>query len=118
MSAVVHTFHCGVCYKLDTAELRWDKYGRPWLHCFACGARTFTRNPDAVKGFRHTSRLVEAALRMMAGDPAEREAREQDCEAFAERIRAERDKLTSNGFTRPEVDSHVVEQAIPVAATK
>lgn len=109
--------NCGLCYQMGTAELRWDKYGRPWVLCGACGARTFTRTPNALRGIYMTSRLVEAARRQVEADPVERERRERDAEAFVQSVRAERSSL-SNGVApmRGEGDPH--EQALPTSAAK
>jgi len=87
--------NCACCYQLGIAELRWDKYGRPWVMCGACGARTFTRTPNALKGIYMTSRMVESVRRVIETDVEERARREAEAEAFVRDVRAEREALAS-----------------------
>jgi transcription elongation factor Elf1 len=117
--------NCACCYQLEIAELRWDRYGRPYVLCGACGARTWTRTPNALRGIYMTSRMVEAVRRQVESDPIECERREREAEAFVQEIRAEREALVEAGRSgRPDVNGvatnreggeHV--QAVPVAVT-
>jgi len=109
--------NCHCCYQLGIAELRWDKYGRPWVMCGACGARTFTRSPNALRGIYMTSRMVEAVCQRVQSDPVECDRREREAEAFVREVRAEREMLVRETVDRSEGADHV--QAVqPAAAGK
>lgn len=42
----------------DMMELRWDKRGRPYLICAACGVRAFVRSLRAVAAYAVTADLI------------------------------------------------------------
>jgi transcription elongation factor Elf1 len=115
---MTHYLNCAVCYQLEIAELRWDRYGRPYVLCGACGARTWTRTPNALKGIYMTSRMVEAMVRRVASDPVEHDRRERESEAFVQEIRAEREALTNAAPKRTNNEGTQHAQPIPTAAGK
>lgn len=97
-----HWLNCGCCYALGVAELGFDKYGRPMVSCRACGARTFTRSPKgALRGLFMTSRLVEATLRAVEANPAERAQREAEADAFVAEIQTAREALANGVSAQP-----------------
>lgn len=41
---------CVHCVSADTARLRTDKNGKPYIRCFACGATSFLPSGAALRG--------------------------------------------------------------------
>lgn len=54
----MNTMVCFFCLNDQTAELRVDKKGRPYLSCMACGTRCFMPHPSAMAGVRWLAPMV------------------------------------------------------------
>lgn len=47
----------------ETAVLRTDKHGRPWLYCQACGTRSFLRGRPSLAGYERLYGALALALK-------------------------------------------------------
>jgi hypothetical protein len=81
-------FPCWVCFAPEAARMRFDRRGKPYVVCEACGMRVFCKSLKHVRGIYVTTSLVQAMLAQLRGDPAAAAERERQANEFAASIRA------------------------------
>ena len=59
---------CVFCLAGNGAEVRFDKKGRPYVSCRACGARSFLPSIHAMRGLAVGPQLLDDALARRATD--------------------------------------------------
>jgi transcription elongation factor Elf1 len=112
-------FACFVCYMPDVASLRFDKkHGMPYVSCCACGARTFCKSMNAVRGVFCTARIVEALIRQMQSDPNARAVRERDADDDVHALREHIERVAAARAVSETAREDVghVGSVVPVAA--
>jgi hypothetical protein len=60
---------CVYCLTGNSAEVRFDKRGKPYTTCRACGSRAFFQSIHACRGLAVMPELLEEAMRRRAADP-------------------------------------------------
>ena len=46
------SYNCCFCLHEDSLVLKYDKFNRPWVNCWACGTRAFLHSDQALKGLK------------------------------------------------------------------
>lgn len=54
----VRVFDCICCLGLSCAEMRYDKYGRPYIRCVQCGTRVFISSAAGLRGWQYLAGMV------------------------------------------------------------
>ena len=54
---------CVYCLTSNSAEVRFDKRGKPYTTCRACGSRSFFQSIHACRGLAVMPELLEEAMR-------------------------------------------------------
>jgi hypothetical protein len=75
---ITQDYPCLYCLQVDSAHLRFDKNGRPYVVCDACGTRSFMKNMRCLRGV--------ALMMHSARDILERCAQSPEVRADAERV--------------------------------
>ena len=52
-NSVVRTFDCICCLGDNCAQMKFDKYGRPYIVCVSCGVRVFIHHESSLRGWIH-----------------------------------------------------------------
>lgn len=61
---------CVYCLTGNSAEMRFDKRGKPYTTCRACGSRSFFQSIHACRGLAVMPELLEEAMRKRETDKA------------------------------------------------
>ena len=64
---------CVYCLTGNSAEIRFDKRGKPYTTCRACGARSFFQSIHACRGLAVMPELLEEAMRRRESDQGYRQ---------------------------------------------
>ena len=72
---------CVYCLTGNSAEIRFDKRGKPYTTCRACGSRSFFQSIHACRGLAVMPDLLEEAMRR-------REKDKDYCKQFDDKIEA------------------------------
>ena len=72
---------CVYCLTNNSAEIRFDKRGKPYTTCRACGSRSFFQSIHACRGLAVVPDLLEEAMR-------KREMDKDFCKEFDDKIAA------------------------------
>ena len=59
---------CVYCLTGNSAEVRFDKRGKPYTTCRACGSRSFFQSIHACRGLAVMPELLEEAMRRRETD--------------------------------------------------
>ena len=59
---------CVYCLTGNSAEVRFDKRGKPYTTCRACGSRSFFQSIHACRGLAVMPELLEEAMRRREQD--------------------------------------------------
>lgn len=79
---------CFLCLVPDAMEIRFDRKGKPFLRCCACGSRTFMSSVLCWKGLALMRPMIEALLQQME-DPAVHHQAMFEVESFKRSLIAE-----------------------------
>lgn len=82
------THRCIYCLTGNSAEVRFDKRGKPYTTCRACGSRSFFQSIHACRGLAVMPELLEEAMR-------KRETDRDYCTQFDAKIAAMVSQVTS-----------------------
>ena len=72
---------CVYCLTGNSAEIRFDKRGKPYTTCRACGSRSFFQSIHACRGLAVMPDLLEDAMRKREND-------KDYCKEFDDKIAA------------------------------
>ena len=64
-----HAGPCLHCLEIDSCSIRFDRRGRPFTHCYSCGARTFLRGRASMVGLAVLADVVRDLHAQMQTDP-------------------------------------------------
>ena len=78
--------NCLHCLGVGSAELRFDRRGRPYLTCTACATRVFTRGRAALAGSAILNGVVEELATEAASDPEYALRLQRQVEDFVTRL--------------------------------
>ena len=79
---------CVYCLTNNSAEIRFDKRGKPYTTCRACGSRSFFQSIHACRGLAVMPDLLEEAMR-------KREMDKDFCKEFDDKIAAMVSQVTN-----------------------
>jgi hypothetical protein len=68
MASMDLAFGCPFCMGATSLDLKFDRKGRPYASCRACGTRAFLRGEMAMNGLAIVSPLVQATSERMRTD--------------------------------------------------
>jgi DNA-directed RNA polymerase subunit RPC12/RpoP len=88
MTDPLREFTCHYCLAPEAAHFRFDKHGRPYVVCDACGTRVFMKSLRCLRGPALVTPLVEAMMKRLTTNADDYAQAEQTAESFVQAMKA------------------------------
>ncbi len=79
---------CLFCLAPEAMSVKFDRRGKPFLRCYACGVRAFMPSLQALNGVAILTPYAESVVDRMAHDPTYASAKRQEVATMVDAIRA------------------------------